>query len=217
MQRAVTNRDFPMLADILRRLFGIELDYDPTIFPDSLYFDPLKSRIPKPRNTIRSLASSARRGYMVFRSLSQLVRSISDADPNRVRIIFVEDVEDLSFGIAPHTNIIGFNMSKYKMAFVGVPPRLDPISRNCAYVPETMDGYLIAVTLHELYENLTGNTRHCRNPGVCINSVCRLYENGTCRACMGGLIEKKYPDLRLEDLYCEENLAKLRRTLGRSS
>jgi len=217
MQRAVTNRDFPMLVDILERLFGIELEYDPALFPDSqMYFEPLKHKVRRnPRNVIRSLASSARRSYLVFRSLRQLVRSIADVDPeNRIRIIFVEGVEDLSFGVAPRTNIIGFNMSRYNMVFVGVPPELDPISQDCAYVPETMDGYLLAVTLHELYENLTGDVRHCHNPGICINSVCRLYENGTCCACMGGMIEKRYPDLRLEDLYCGDDLVELRRALG---
>ena len=104
-------------------------------------------------------------------------------------------------------------MSRHRLIFVGVPPELDPISEDCAYVPKTLDGYLISVALHELYENLTGDVRHCRNPGTCINSVCRLYENGTCCACMGGLIDRKYPDLTLEDLYCEEDLAELRDAL----
>jgi hypothetical protein len=207
-----------MLRDVLERLFGIELEYDPALFPDSSYFTgPFKADIGlDPGNRLRSLKSSLGRRYTLFRSFRQIVSWVNAADPgNRLRLIFVDGTDDLAFGMAPQTSIIGFNMARYRLIFVGVPPVLDPISEDCAYVPETMDGYLVAVALHELYENLTGDVRHCRNPGQCINSVCRLYENGTCCVCMGGLIDRKYPDLRLEDLYCEEDLAELRNALGK--
>jgi hypothetical protein len=211
--KAVTNRDFPRLKAVLERLFSIRLEYDPSLFPLNRLAGGLLSPAIRrdPLNRIRSLTSGARTQRLSFQTFRQIVREILCKDPSgRIRIIFVEGVEDLSFGMAPGTNIIGFNMSRHRLIFVGVPPELDPISPDCAYVPGTMDGYLLAVTLHELYENLTGDVRHCRNPGKCINSVCRLYENGTCCVCMGGLIDQKYPDLRLEDLFCEEDLAGLR-------
>lgn len=216
--KAVTNRDFPMLEAILERLFSIRLEYDPSLFPVNRLEEGLLVPAIRhdPLNRIRSLASGARVQRMSFRTFRQIVREILCKDPaGRLRIIFVEGVEDLSFGMAAGTNIIGFNMSRHRLVFVGVPPELDPISPDCAYVPRTMDGYLLAVALHEIYENLTGDVRHCRNPGKCINSVCRLYENGTCCVCMGGLIDHKYPDLQLEDLYCEEDLDELRRALNR--
>lgn len=216
--KAVTNRDFPMLRDVLERLFGIVLEYDPSLFPDSRAFtEPFKADIGRdPGNRLRSLKSSLGRRYAVFRSFRQIVSRVNASDPaRRIRIIFVDGTDDLAFGMAPETSIIGFNMARHRLIFVGVPPELDPISEDCDHVPETMDGYLLSVTLHELYENLTGDVRHCRNPGRCINSICRLYENGTCCVCMGGLIDKKYSDLRLEDLYCEEDLAELRNALSR--
>lgn len=217
MPKAVTNRDFPLLREVLERLFDTSLDYDPGLFPQGgLAAGVLAPAIrPDPRNRLRSLASAAATRRLALRSFRQIAREIVCRDPeNRIRIIFVDGVEDLSFGMAPRTNIIGFNLRAQRLIFVGVPPALDPISEDCAYVPKTMDGYLLAVTLHELYENLTGDVSHCHNPGQCINSICRLFENGTCCVCMGGLIDKKYPDLRLEDLFCEEDLGELRRSLG---
>ncbi|WP_424358509.1 hypothetical protein [Methanocella sp. MCL-LM] len=217
MLRAVTNRDFPMLRAVLEKLFGIALEYDPALFPDSKAFTgPFQpDNYDKPGSRLRSLASSMGRRYKVYRTFRQVVRQIRVADPeNRIRIVFVDGAEDLSFGMAPRTNIIGFNVARHKLIFVGVPPELDPISPDCDHAPETLDGYLVAVTLHELYENLTGDVSHCRNPGKCINSICRHYENGTCCVCMGGLIDRKYPDLTLEDLFCEEDLSELRRALN---
>ena len=217
MLAAVTNRDFPMLRAVLAKLFEIDLEYDPALFPDSKAFTgPFQpDNGDRQGSRLRSLASSIGRRYKVYRTFQQVVRQIRAADPeNRIRIVFVDGAEDLAFGMAPHTNIIGFNVARHKLIFVGVPPELDPISPDCDHTPETMDSYLVAVALHELYENLTGDVSHCRNPGKCINSVCRHYENGTCCVCMGGLIDKKYPDLRLEDLFCEEDLSELRRALN---
>lgn len=184
MPGIVTNRHFPMLAHTLRDLFGMELERDASL-------DRLS------RRSIRSLIASG----------------ICRDPQGRIRLIYVDGVEDLSSGRFEDRDIIGFNMAWNRLIFVAVPPEIDPISRKCAYIPRDMDSYLLAVTLHELYENLTGDVRHCHNAGKCLNSVCRVDDNGTCCVCMAGLIEKKWPDLTLEDLYCEEARAELRRVL----
>ncbi len=98
---------------------------------------------------------------------------------------------------------------------IAVPDEFDFTMEGCAYVPRTMDGYLLAVALHEVYELLTSDVSHCHHPGTCVNSVCQVSEQGYCCLCMGGLIEQKWPDITLEDLYCEEDLAQLRQVLGR--
>lgn len=186
MPNIVTNRYFPMLAHTLRDLFGIELEYDPSL------------------NRLNRL------------SIHNVITGSICKDPHgRIRLVYVDGVDDLSSGRFRDRDIIGFNMTWNRMIFVAVPSEIDPISSKCAYVPHDMDSYLLAVTLHELYENLTGDVRHCHNAGKCLNSVCRVDINGTCCVCMAGLIEKKWPDLTLEDLYCDEGRAELRRALRR--
>lgn len=183
MPRAVTNRDFPMLARALRDLFGMELDYDPSL--DALA-----------RQSVWSL--SAR----------------NDRDPEgRIRILFIDGTEDLSKGWLRDRDVIGRSFGWLRLVQVAEPEEFDFTSEGCLYVPRTKEGYLLAVTLHELYEVLTGDTHHCQNPGRCVNSECRVTDEGYCCLCMGGLIDEKWPDLRLEDLYCEEDLAELRRVL----
>jgi hypothetical protein len=186
MRNIVTNRYFPMLAHTLWDLFGMELEHDPSL------------------------------GRLNRLSIRSVIAGSVCGDPwGRIRLIYVDGVEDLSSGRFSDRDIIGFNMTWNRMIFVAVPPELDPISPECAYVPHDMESYLLAVTLHELYENLTGDVRHCHNAGKCLNSVCKEDDNGTCCVCMAGLIEQKWPDLTLEDLYCEEDLAGLRQALGR--
>lgn len=185
MLKAVTNKDFPMLKDALSRLFGIELEHDPSL-------EALK------RLTIKE----------IIRSM------ISPPDAQgRIRIIFIDGTEDLAGGRYQGTDIIGFNMKRKKLIFIGVPTEVGPISEECPFRPRTVEAYLLAVTFHELYENLTGDVSHCDNPGRCINSVCKFYDNGNCCVCMAGLIDEKYPDITLEDLYCEEDLALLKKEL----
>lgn len=177
-----------MLKQALFDLLGIELEYDPAI------------------GTVSRL------------SILDIISARLRRDPQgRIRILFVDNVEDLSSGRFKDTDIIGFNMTRQKLIFVAIPPCVDPISDECVYTPGTMDGYLLAVTLHELYENLTGDVHHCQNPGKCLNSVCQVYDNGTCCVCMAGLIDEKWPNLRLEDLYCEEDLGELRRVLQQNA
>jgi hypothetical protein len=188
MPNVVTNRYFPMLAHTLRDLFGIGLEYDPSL-----------NRFNK-------------------RTLGQIISGSVCKDPQgRIRLIYVDDVDDLSSGRFRDRDVIGFNLTWNRLIIVAVPPAVDPISSQCAYVPHDMESYLLAVTLHELYENLTGDVRHCHNAGKCLNSVCRVNHNGTCCVCMAGLIEKKWPDLTLEDLYCEKHRAGLRRVLWPSA
>ncbi|OPY26650.1 MAG: hypothetical protein A4E28_02389 [Methanocella sp. PtaU1.Bin125] len=184
MPCAVTNRYFPMLAHTLRDLFDIRLEHDPSL-----------NRLSR-------------------RPVRQIIAGSVCRDPQgRIRLIYKENVDDLSSGRFHDRDVIGFNMAWSRLIIVAVPPAVEPISDRCAYVPRDLDSYLLAVTLHELYENLTGDVRHCHNPGRCLNSVCRADCNGTCCVCMAGLIEKRWPDLTLEDLYCKEHLAGLRRAL----
>ena len=185
MLRAVTNRDFPMLAQALRDLFSIELDFDP------------------------ALGALARQSVWTLSARG-------DRDPQgRIRILFIGGTEDLSRGWLRDRDVIGRNFGWLRLVQVAEPEEFDFTSEGCAYVPRTRDGYLLAVTLHEIYEVLTGDTHHCENPGRCVNSECSVARGGYCCLCMGGLIDEKWPDLRLEDLYCEEDLAELREALGR--
>jgi hypothetical protein len=184
MKRAATNRIYPMIEQALRQLFDIRLEHDQAL-----------ERFNRPS----ALRSSA----------------FSPSDENgRIRIIYVDDVDDLHAGSwFTNTSIVGYNTFWNRMILVAVPPEIDAISTDCDHVPKTMEGYLLAVTLHELYENLTHDSRHCRNPGRCLNSVCRIHKNGTCCVCMGGLIDDRWPDLRLEELYCREHLEALNAVL----
>lgn len=185
MPRAVTNRYFPMLAHTMRDSFGIELDHDPTL--NVMAGQHIRNRFP------------------CFKK-----------DPEgRIRILFVDGTEDLSLGWFRDRDIIGLNFSSLNLILVAVPDEFDFTLDGCLYAPETMNGYLMAVTLHELYEIITGDLSHCKNPGRCINSKCLVSKKGHCCLCMGGLLEKKWPDVTLEDLYCEEDLAQLRQSLGR--
>jgi hypothetical protein len=134
------------------------------------------------------------------------------SDPRgRIRIIFV-DTEDLSYGRAGSADVTGVSIPYQRLTLVGVPKSVETVSEEC-YDTGTMDAYLLAITLHELYELFTGDFGHCDNPGRCINSECGIYDVGTCSACMGSFVDKKFPDLKLEDLYCEEHLKKLRAAL----
>lgn len=185
MPGAVTNRYFPMLERTLRDHFGIELDYDP------------------------SLDALARQS-----AWNWIARASKDLK-GRIRILFVEGTEDLYRGWFRDRDVIGHNIGQLRLIMVAVPREFDFTSDGCAHAPRTLDGYLLAVTLHELYELLTQDVSHCHHPGTCVNSVCRVFEQGQCCLCMGGLIEQKWPDIALEDLYCEEDLAQLRQALGR--
>lgn len=218
MLKAVTNRDFPVLEATLRDLFGIALEYDPSL-PQIATGSRRELLVPgirkDPVNGIRCLRSYAAARHMAFRAFRAMMKAMMRKDPyDRIRIIYVDETADLAFGMAPGTNVIGFNMSRHRLIFVAVPDEIEAISAECEHKPGTMDSYLLAVTLHELYENLTRDVRHCRNPGKCINSICRLYENGTCCVCMGGMIDRKLPGLTLQDLYCEEDLAELKKALS---
>ncbi len=185
MHRAVTNRYFPMLAQTMRDHFGIELDYDPSL--DTMA-----------KQSIRSLFSRI------------------NCDPEgRIRILFVDGTEDLSRGWLRDRDVIGRNLGWLRLILIAVPDEFDFTLKGCVHSPKTRDGYLLAVALHELYELLTGDLSHCDHPGTCVNSVCRVSDRGYCCLCMGGLIERKWPDIRLEDLYCEEDLAQLRQALSR--
>lgn len=186
MLRAVTNKDFPLLRESLPRIFGIEVDYDPS-------FTPKRKITP----------------YNFF-----LNRLVPEDPEGRIRIIFVDGMTDLFCGWSGDTDVIGFNMSHKKLIFVAVPDEIEALDPDCFYQPGTMEGYLLSVTFHELYENITGDVRHCRNPGICINATCKFYDNGTCSVCMGGFIDEKLPELTLENLYCAEHLAKLKRALA---
>jgi hypothetical protein len=185
MPRAVTNRNFPMLERMMRDHFGIELDHDPVL------------EVP------------------AGRSVRNLFTRIKKDPEGRIRILFVDGTEDLSRGWSRDRDIIGFNTSWLRLILIAVPEEFDFTEKECAYAPKTRDGYLLAVALHELYELLTGDVRHCHHPGTCVNSVCRASDRGHCCLCMGGLIERKWPDITLEELYCEEDLAQLRQSLGR--
>lgn len=186
MLKAVTNRNFPMLGQALQQLFGIGLDYDPAL--DAL-------------------------AHLSFRSLfARMAR-----DPaGRIRIVYVDGSDDLSRGWFNDRDVIGNNVQPLRLIRIAVPDEYDFTSEGCAYVPKSLDSYLLAVTLHELYELLTGDVYHCHHPGICVNSVCRVSDCGYCCLCMGGLIDAKWPDLALEDLYCDEDLGELRQALGRN-
>lgn len=183
MPRAVTNRNFPMLAHMLRHHFGMELDHDPSL-------DALAKQ-----------------------SLRNLFNRINKDPEGRIRILFVDGTEDLSRGWFRDRDVIGRNVSWLRLILIAVPEEFDFTAEGCACVPKTRDGYLLAVALHELYELLTADVSHCRHPGTCVNSVCRVSDRGHCCLCMGGLIDRKWPDIALEDLYCEEDLAELRKVL----
>lgn len=182
MLRAVTNRDFPMLRQSLKSLFGMELDHDPSL----------------------KLEGSGAIQRFIYGHFSR--------DPlGRIRIIFV-DTEDVSYGWHEDVDVTGVNIPHKKLTFIGAPTSVDHISDEC-YGRSSLDAYLLVVTLHELYELLTVDFGHCDNPGRCINSECNVYDVGTCSACMGALIDEKFPDLKLEDLYCGEHLRKLKLAL----
>ena len=133
-------------------------------------------------------------------------------DPlRRIRIFFV-DTADLSFGWQKNVDLTGFNIPHKKLTFIAVPKTLDVVDEECLK-PNTMEGYLLAITFHEMYELLTGDFGHCDNPCHCINSTCGIYEVGTCSACMGSFIDERLSSLTLEDLYCKEHLANLRAAL----
>jgi hypothetical protein len=185
MIRAVTNRYFPMLAHTMRDHFGIELDYDPSLNAQA-------------EQTVRNLFTRIKK------------------DPEgRIRILFVDGTEDLARGWFRDRDVIGRNMSWLRLILIAVPEEFDFTSEGCAYVPRTRDGYLLAVALHELYELLTHDVRHCHHPGTCVNSVCRVSPQGYCCLCMGGLIDKKWPDITLKELYCSEDLRELKQALRR--
>jgi hypothetical protein len=129
----------------------------------------------------------------------------------RIRIIFV-DTEDLSYGRARHVDVTGFNIPYQRLMLVGVPKGVETQCEDC-FRTCSMDAYLLAIVLHEFYELFTSDFGHCDNPRRCINSECDEYDVGTCSACMGALIEEKFPDLKLEDLYCDEHLDNLRTAL----
>gem|GEM_PF-5077166 len=142
-------------------------------------------------------------------SIMKFIRAHLSRDPEgRVRIIFV-DTEDLSYGMASDVDVTGFNIPYKKLTFIGVPKSVEVVSEDCFGVG-TMDGYLLVITLHELYELFTGDFTHCDNPGRCINSECGIYEVGTCSACMGSTLDDKFPNLKLDEIYCPEHLAKLK-------
>ena len=181
MLRAVTNRDFPMLRQSLKSLFGMELDYDP------------------------SLKVSGK---------LDLYRMNFSSDPHgRLRILFIDNTRDLSWGFSRDADVTGRSNPHAKIAMIAVPDEVTPVTEKCRLKTGTIDGFLLVVTLHELYEVITGDFDHCDNPCTCINSECEYFDVGTCSACMGALIDEKFPDLKLEDIYCPEHLRNLRRAL----
>ncbi|HTY89956.1 MAG TPA: hypothetical protein VMC84_02155 [Methanocella sp.] len=182
MLRAVTNRDFTMLRQSLKSLFGMELDYDPSLKP-------------KGNNPIKRF----------------FYGQLSHDPQDRVRIIFIDN-EDVSPGWRDDVTVTGVNIPYRKLTFIGVPEVFEPVSEEC-FGRSSLDAYLLVVTLHELYELFTGDFGHCDNPGRCINSECGVYDVGTCSACMGALVDEKFPGLTLEDLYCPEHLRKLKLAL----
>jgi hypothetical protein len=185
MIRAVTNRYFPMLAHTMRDHFGIELDYDP------------------------SLNAQAKMGVW------KLFTCVKKDPEGRIRILFIDGTEDLSRGWSKDRDVIGRNMSWLRLILIAVPEEFDFTSEGCAYAPKTREGYLLAVALDELYELLTHDVSHCHHPGKCVNSVCRVTPYGYCCLCMGGLIDRKWPDIKLKELYCKEDLLELRQALQR--
>ncbi len=145
-------------------------------------------------------------------AIGRFVHAHFSSDPKgRIRIIFI-DTEDLSYGRARRVDVTGVNMPYKRLMLIGVPERVETQSEEC-YGTGTLDAYLLVIALHELYELLTGDFGHCDNPRRCINSECDLYDVGTCSACMGAFVDKKFPDLTLESLYCEEHLKKLKAAL----
>ncbi len=147
-------------------------------------------------------------------ALRRFAHTHFSSDPaGRIRIIFV-DTEDLSYGRARDVDVTGFNVPYRRLILVGVPKGVETQSEKC-YATCTLDAYLIVITLHEVYELLTGDFCHCDNPCRCINSECGVFDVGTCSACMGALVDEKFSGLKLEDLYCEGHLAKLKTALER--
>jgi len=145
-------------------------------------------------------------------AIMRFIHAQFSSDPHgRVRIIFV-DTDDLSFGTARRVDVTGFNIPYQRVTFIGVPKKIETVSEEC-YKTSSMDAYLLVITLHELYELFTGDFGHCDNPCRCINSECGIYDVGTCSACMGSLIDEKFPNLTLEDIYCPEHLKNLRSAL----
>ncbi len=182
MPRAVTNRDYPMLRQALKSLFGMELDHDPSLSLDG-----------------RS-------------AITRFIHTHFSSDPEgRIRIIFV-DTEDLSYGRARGVDVTGFNIPYQRLILIGVPESIETQSEDC-FRTCTLDAYLLVIVLHELYELFTSDFGHCDNPRKCINSECGVYDVGTCSACMGAVVDEKFPGLKLEDLYCAEHLVKLKPAL----
>jgi hypothetical protein len=143
------------------------------------------------------------------RSMMKLIWTQFSKDPQgRFRIIYV-DTEDLSFGMSKKVDVTGRSIPYKKLILIGVPEKLETDPKDCRQ-PGTIEGYLLAITLHEMYELLTGDFGHCHSPGRCINSECNVYDMGTCSACLGALLDEKFPDLKLDEIYCPEHLAKLK-------
>ena len=140
-------------------------------------------------------------------AIRRFIHTHFSSDPKgRIRIIFV-DTEDLAYGRMRNVDVTGFNIPYQRLTLIGVPESIETQSEEC-YKTCTMDAYLLVITLHELYELITADFGHCKNPGRCINSECGVYDVGTCSACMGALIDEKFPNIVLEDLYCAEHLRK---------
>jgi hypothetical protein len=140
------------------------------------------------------------------------------SDPlGRFRIYFVDNTSDLSYGRAGEKEVTGHSFPWGKIALIAVPDSVSPVTKECRHKSGTIDGFLVAVALHELYEVLTGDFSHCDHPRKCINAECAYYVSGTCSACLGDIIDKKYPDLKLRDLYCREHLRKLKAALKKYS
>lgn len=144
----------------------------------------------------------------------RILREYASSDPaGRIRILFVANTSDLSFGLARGAEVTGRSYPHGKLAMIAVPDNVTPVSEKCIRKTGTIDGFLAVVALHELYEVLTGDFNHCDHPRRCINSRCRLFETGTCSSCMGGILDGKSSHLKLEDIYCEEHSGKLKAAL----
>jgi hypothetical protein len=182
--RAVTNRDSPKLKAALSSLLGIELEYDPSLDPGSPFMAGVFGFLP------------------------------TVADPKgRITIAFIDGTDDLSGGMIKDRDIIGFNIVRRKLVYVAVPDYVEPLSEECPYRPVDIESYLVAVTLHELCENLTGEVEHCDNPASCINSKCKFYPQGTCCVCMSSMLDGP---VKLEDLFCEKHTMMIREALERA-
>ena len=94
MLRAVTNRDFPKLKQLLKTLFDIELDYDRSI----------------------KFGKESPATLPALLKMAWLSRDAQD----RIRIIFI-NTEDLSFGMSKKADVTGRSIPHKKLAFIGVP------------------------------------------------------------------------------------------------